>query len=58
MMRVALLHPHTHAGREYPPGAEIDLSDADAAWLVSLKKARPADEAEPETESTDKESQT
>jgi hypothetical protein len=40
-MRVKLLKPHTHAGRDYPAGAELDLADADAQWLAGIKVAEP-----------------
>ncbi|MEW5708777.1 MAG: hypothetical protein AB1830_07720 [Pseudomonadota bacterium] len=43
--RIELLKPHTHAGRDYPAGAVLDLArvglDQDsAAWLVSIGAAR------------------
>lgn len=38
---IKLLKPHEHAGREYPPGAELTLPIADADWLVALKSAEP-----------------
>lgn len=48
-----LLKPHTHARREYPAGAELDIealgiTREDAAWLIGIKTAMnangPADE--------------
>lgn len=36
---VYLLKPHRHAGREYPPGAELDLPESKVNWLVGLKVA-------------------
>ena len=41
---IELCAPHTHAGREYPAGARLDLAlqelDVDSArWLVGLGKA-------------------
>lgn len=51
--KLLLLKPHTHARREYPAGAELDMaalgiSEEDAAWLIGLKSAMdangPADE--------------
>jgi len=39
IMKVKLLKPHTHAGRHYPPGATIELTEDSAKWLISLKKA-------------------
>lgn len=34
-MQIILNHPHTHAGKLHPPGAELDVSQRDAEWLVS-----------------------
>ncbi len=31
-----LRQPHTHQGRELPPGSQIDLPLAQATWLHSL----------------------
>lgn len=31
-----LCQPHTHQGRELPPGSQIDLPLAQAQWLHSL----------------------
>lgn len=31
-----LCQPHTHQGRELPPGSQIDLPLAQAKWLHSL----------------------
>lgn len=50
-MQIKLVRPHTHAGRDYPAGAILDL-DADAAqWLVAIGAAArhvtPAAEATP-----------
>lgn len=39
-MSVELLRPHTHAGRDYPPGSVLDLDPDSAAWLISLGVAR------------------
>ncbi|RYF54919.1 MAG: hypothetical protein EOO27_22440 [Comamonadaceae bacterium] len=36
---VYLLKPHRHAGRDYPKGAELDLPESKAAWLIGLKVA-------------------
>ncbi|MEO6917564.1 MAG: hypothetical protein ABI171_00700 [Collimonas sp.] len=33
-MKVTLKQPHEHAGTAYPAGAEIDVSQLDADWLV------------------------
>lgn len=38
-MLIRLLKPHTHASRQYPAGAEIQLRDDKAQWLVGLKVA-------------------
>lgn len=47
-MQVTLIKPHTHAGREYPPGATITgLRRDQSEWLVALKVAKdPVEEAE------------
>lgn len=42
-----LLKPHTHARREYPAGAELDIealgiTREDAAWLIGIKTAMDA----------------
>lgn len=38
-MQIRLTLPHTHAGRDYPPGSVLDL-DADAAgWLIAIGAA-------------------
>ncbi|MEW6415801.1 MAG: hypothetical protein AB1482_11160 [Pseudomonadota bacterium] len=46
-MQIRLALPHTHAGRDYPPGAVLDLDADAAAWLVALGVAEahqlPAD---------------
>lgn len=34
-MKVTLLQNHTHAGVDYAAGAEIDVPETDAAWLVA-----------------------
>ena len=39
---IKLLKPHTHSGRDYPPGAEITVTDAQAQWLIALGVARTA----------------
>ena len=41
-MKVELLKPHTDAGREYQPGAAIELSEQDAHWLIQTGTARAA----------------
>lgn len=40
LIKVKLLKPHTHAGRDYPKGAEIDLAPDSAKWLISVKTAQ------------------
>lgn len=49
-MQIKLLKPHRHAGRDYPPGATLDLPDSKADWLCGLGVAEkaPADRAAPE----------
>ncbi|NHN78566.1 hypothetical protein HA520_14980 [Azotobacter chroococcum] len=34
---VTLVKPHTHAGRQYPAGAELRLSPSDAKYLLDRK---------------------
>lgn len=41
-MKIELLKPHTDAGRDYPPGCVIELSEQDARWLIQIGSARPA----------------
>lgn len=36
---IYLLKPHRHAGREYPPGATLELPESKAVWLVGLSVA-------------------
>lgn len=52
--RLKLLKPHTHARRDYPAGAELDMAalaitQEDAAWLIGVQTAinpdAPADTA-------------
>jgi hypothetical protein len=52
-MRIKLLKPHRHAGRDYPAGAHLNLRDDKADWLVSIGVA----EAEPEAAQADKPTQ-
>lgn len=33
-MKVTLKKPHTHAGVEHPAGAEIDVTEQDAVFLM------------------------
>jgi hypothetical protein len=47
-MRVRLITDHTHAETKYPAGAEVDLPDADARWLIATGGAK----AEPITDNT------
>jgi len=41
-MRIKLKKPHTHAGRKYPAGAELDLPVIKAEWLKALGVAEEA----------------
>ena len=45
-MRVRLITDHTHAETKYPAGAEVELPDADARWLIATGGAK----AEPITD--------
>jgi len=33
---VYLLRPHRHAGRDYPVGAQLEMPESKATWLVGL----------------------
>lgn len=41
-MLIKLLKPHTHASRTYPAGAELDLRDDKAQWLIAKGNAAAA----------------
>ncbi|WP_415034875.1 hypothetical protein [Azonexus sp.] len=47
-MQLKLLKAHTHAGRNYPAGAQIDVAAHKAAWLIGMgvAEAAPAPVAE------------
>lgn len=32
--KVTLIKPHTHAGKDYPAGAELAVDEPTAHWLV------------------------
>lgn len=36
-MKVTLKKPHTHAGKDYKPGEQIDVDEARAKWLAELE---------------------
>ena len=46
-VRIELLKPHRHAGREYKTGQFLELPDGKAQWLVSTGAARTAPAASP-----------
>lgn len=46
-VRIELLKPHRHAGRDYKPGQYLELPDGKAQWLVSTGAARTAPAATP-----------
>lgn len=46
-VRIELLKPHRHAGRDYQPGHYLELPDGKAQWLVSTGAARTAPAATP-----------
>lgn len=48
-MRIKLIKTHRHAGRDYPAGAEIDLPERKANWLIGLKRAEAMGKAKPTT---------
>lgn len=39
-MKIELLKPHTHAGKDYPPGAVIELDKQAAEWLTAIGSAK------------------
>lgn len=38
-MKIELLKPHTHAGRDYQPGSVIELDKDAAEWLIAMNTA-------------------
>jgi hypothetical protein len=38
-LTIELLKPHTHAGRDYPVGARLNLDADSARWLISIGTA-------------------
>lgn len=40
-MKVTLLKEHTHAGKKYPAGETIEVSEADAKWLAGREVIEP-----------------
>lgn len=42
-MKIQLLKPHSHAGREYQPGAILELDRDAAEWLIAIGSAKPAE---------------
>jgi hypothetical protein len=51
-MRVTLLKPHRHAGRDYKPGAVLTLRPDQAEWLIGVGVAQAAAEAAATTASS------
>lgn len=45
-MRIELITPHTHAGRQYPAGATLDLPGHKAEWLIAVGTAQAAEPAQ------------
>lgn len=41
-MKVELLKPHNHAGREYSAGEAIEMDKDAAEWLISIGSAKAA----------------
>lgn len=52
-VRIELLKPHRHAGRDYKPGQYLELPEDKAGWLVSVGAAKAA--ATPATPAAKKE---
>ena len=48
MPTVTLIQPHTHRGKLYQPGDEIDVSDGTARWLEKRTIIAPLTEQPPE----------
>ena len=42
MKTICLLKPHRHAGRDYKPGATLELPAAKADWLIGIGSAKAA----------------
>ncbi|MBK1614996.1 hypothetical protein CKO44_16120 [Rubrivivax gelatinosus] len=42
-VKVKLIKPHTHAGEQLDPGAELSVSEADASWLTEHQVAERTD---------------
>ncbi len=40
--QIELIKPHRHAGRDYPPGAVLELPAAKADWLIGIGSAKAA----------------
>lgn len=40
--RIELIKHHRHAGRDYRPGAVLELPAAKADWLIGIGSATPA----------------
>lgn len=38
-MKIELLKPHTHAGRDYQAGSQIELDKGAAEWLIAINAA-------------------
>jgi hypothetical protein len=43
MTAIELTKPHTHAGRDYAPGAVLDVDDGAARWLIEIGVAKATD---------------
>ena len=41
-VRIELLKPHRHAGREYKTGQFLELPEDKADWLIAQEVAKPA----------------
>lgn len=54
-VRIELLKPHRHAGRDYKPGQFLGLPEGKAEWLDSLGVAKPAPAATSATPAAKKE---
>lgn len=42
LIKVTLIKPHTHAGKSYDVGAELQVDAIDAQWLQDNKIGVPA----------------
>ena len=54
-MKVTLTKPHTHDGVDHPAGAEIDVTEQDAAFLMEHGVINDLPAAKPKAKTTNAE---